>query len=82
MAILRMGSRMPPPEGPDNRFLFGCPPLMIGPRVVRPTPADVQPNGGLLEEITPRAIEPSLPDPQAGLRKPTHVLISSEAIGR
>lgn len=81
MAILRMGSRMPPPEGPDSRFLFGCPPLIMGPQSVSPTPAHGAPNG-MPEEVTPRTLEQSLPDPQARLRYPTNVMVSSEAIGR
>ena len=28
MAILRMGGRVPGPEGPDNAFLYGSPPLL------------------------------------------------------
>jgi hypothetical protein len=82
MAILRMGSRTPPPEGPDSQFLFGCPPSIMAPRLVSPRPADGAPNAGTPEDVTPRAVEQYLPGPQALLRNPINVMVSSEAIGR
>ena len=41
MAILRLGSRVPGPGGPDAAFLYGCPPLVKYPQaaVEQPLPA-------------------------------------------
>jgi len=49
VAILRMGSRIPGPQGPDARFLYGSPPLerypeeIAGPPAAEPGPADAPP---------------------------------------
>jgi len=43
VAILRLGARLPDyPQGPDEQFLFGCPPLEMYPTPVESSPPEPQ----------------------------------------
>ncbi len=71
VAILRLGARMPDHvSGPDMRFLFGCPPLVLYPPQAEIAPPQTQPTQTqplekqAPEELPPPAVVPEAPKEQ------------------
>jgi hypothetical protein len=54
VAILRLGARVPGPQGPDTRFLFGCPVWMSNPKILPPNQRQSSP---ITQGTSPRLSE-------------------------